>query len=91
MTEIAIGEYIPYTIGVLIPQNTYNRDVEIVTEYLFDMETQSWYYYQAENLDNNIDIEEGLYFDNEKIPSIIEHVIFDKCEAQQKAIVWLPI
>ena len=88
MTEIAIGEYIPYTIGVLIPQNTYNRDVEIVNEYLFDMQTQSWYYYQAE-LNNNIDIEEGLYFDDEKIPSIIENIIYDKCEAQQKVIVWL--
>ena len=53
------------------------------------METQSWYYYQAESLNNNIDIEEGLYFDDEKIPSIIETVIFDKCEAQQKVIVWL--
>ena len=80
MTEIAIG--------VLIPQNTYNRDVEIVN-YQFDMETQSWYYYQAESLNNNIDIEEGLYFDDEKIPSIIENVIYDKCEAQQKVIVWL--
>ena len=80
MTEIAIG--------VLIPQNTYNRDVEIVNEYLFDMQTQSWYYYQAE-LNNNIDIEEGLYFDDKKIPSIIENVIYDKCEAQQKVIVWL--
>jgi hypothetical protein len=88
MTEIAIGEYIPYTIAILIPENTCNRDVEIVN-YQFDMETQSWYYYQAENLNNNIDIEEGLYFDDEKIPSIIETVIFDKCEAQQKVIVWL--